>query len=188
MADVEFIDNSEQVLNALKGATEAAARIIGGQIRNYARQGLDGAKGPKGGRWPTEEITALKQSIAVEVEDESTGPVLSVGSQMEIAPYIELGIRIQKRWMATLDDKTRDAHADLDGQIAEIDEPFDSLLGPIDYPGDPDAEPANVYNCRCGMDEVFPGYSATMYRTDSDGNVVGNVTYREWQRSKMGEG
>lgn len=91
MADVEFIDNSEQVLNALKGATEAAARIIGGQIRNYARQGLDGAKGPKGGRWPTEEITALKQSIAVEVEDESTGPVLSVGSQMEIAPYIELG-------------------------------------------------------------------------------------------------
>lgn len=100
----------------------------------------------------------------------------------------ELGIRIQKRWMATLDDKTRDAHADLDGQIAEIDEPFDSLLGPIDYPGDPDAEPANVYNCRCGMDEVFPGYSATMYRTDSEGNVVGNVTYREWQRSKMGEG
>ena len=91
MADVEFTDNSEQILNAMKGATVAAARIIGGQIRNYARQGLDGARGPKGGRWPTEEITALKQSMSVEVEENENGPELYVGSQMEIAPYIELG-------------------------------------------------------------------------------------------------
>lgn len=63
----------------------------------------------------------------------------------------ELGIEGQKEWLATLDNHTRNAHAMLDGQKRPRDEPFDSELGPIMYPGDPDARPANVYNCRCTL-------------------------------------
>lgn len=98
----------------------------------------------------------------------------------------ELGIKLQKRWMATLDDRTRDAHADLDGQVRDIDEPFDSILGPIMYPGDPDADPANVWNCRCYMDEFYPGYSNAMVRYDGAGDYAGDVTYREWLEMKGG--
>jgi len=98
----------------------------------------------------------------------------------------ELGIAVKKRWLATLDSKTRDAHANLDGQVAEIDEPFESLLGPIDYPGDPAAEPANVYNCRCTLTYVYDKYStAAVPRVDAEtGENVGAMTYEEWRRMK----
>lgn len=63
----------------------------------------------------------------------------------------EMGIQLEKEWLATLDNRTRHAHATLDGKHVPVDEPFDSELGPIMYPGDPDARPANVYNCRCTL-------------------------------------
>ena len=99
----------------------------------------------------------------------------------------EYGLVVQKRWMATFDDKTRDAHAALDGQVRDMDEPFDSLLGPIMFPGDPDAEPANVWNCRCWMDEFYPEYDNTRARYDAEGNFVGDVSYAEWLEAQMGE-
>lgn len=64
----------------------------------------------------------------------------------------ELGIEVKKVWMALHDDRTREAHADLDKVEAEVDEPFQSELGEIMFPGDSDAEdPANIYNCRCTL-------------------------------------
>lgn len=98
----------------------------------------------------------------------------------------ELGIHVKKRWMSTLDDKTRDSHQDLDGKTAEIDEPFESLLGPIMFPGDPDADPGNVYNCRCTLTYVYPKYNtAAVNRADGEtGENVGAVTYREWKEAK----
>lgn len=99
----------------------------------------------------------------------------------------DFGIRLQKRWMAIFDDKTRTAHARLDGQVRDVDEPFDSLLGEIMYPGDLSAEPANVWNCRCYMDEFYPEYDNARYRYDAEGNFVGDVSYDEWQRMKMEE-
>lgn len=71
----------------------------------------------------------------------------------------ELGIRVQKQWMATLDDRTRDTHADLDGQVVDVDEPFITSAGnEIMYPGDPDADPSEVWNCRCTLVYVYPDY------------------------------
>ena len=97
----------------------------------------------------------------------------------------ELHIEVKKKWLATLDDKTRDAHIDLDGKEADIDEPFESILGPIMYPGDPDAEPANVYNCRCTLEEVPAGHRWEKSRRDAEtGEKVRDITYKEWLRSK----
>ena len=92
----------------------------------------------------------------------------------------EMGIKMKKTWVATLDDRTRDAHALLDGQTVDVDEPFDSILGPIMYPGDPDADPENVYNCRCTMITQIAGYE----RDISDrvmGESLGGMTDEEWK-------
>lgn len=43
---------------------------------------------------------------------------------------------LKRKWIATYDMRTRHAHALLDGQLAEVDEPFESELGPIMFPGD----------------------------------------------------
>ena len=69
------------------------------------------------------------------------------------------GVNMVKVWLATNDGRTREAHEDLNGQERPIDEPFDSMLGKIMYPGDPDAEdPANVYNCRCTLTYKVVGF------------------------------
>lgn len=58
------------------------------------------------------------------------------------------GADIVKRWDATLDGKTRDLHRLLDGQIREIDEPFEAGGIQVDAPG-MFGDPAEDCNCRC---------------------------------------
>ena len=69
---------------------------------------------------------------------------------------LKQGVYVKKIWLATGDERTRPAHDELDGQEAEINEPFDSELGPIMYPGDPDASDENVWNCRCALGYDYP--------------------------------
>ena len=99
----------------------------------------------------------------------------------------EYGLVMQKQWMATLDSHTRDSHAYLDGQIRDLDEPFESLLGPIMYPGDPDAEPGDVYNCRCTMVEFYPRHSGAIPHTEAETGERFTGSYREWKAMKAAE-
>lgn len=98
----------------------------------------------------------------------------------------DMGIKVRKLWIATLDDRTRDAHAELDGHTAEIDEPFDSTLGPIMYPGDPGADEANTWNCRCALGYEYPEYASghTERYDQYEGEVIEDMTYEEWLDAK----
>ena len=63
----------------------------------------------------------------------------------------EKGIVLNKIWIATGDRRTRDWHRELDGVERKPDEPFFNSVGKIMYPGDSNADPANIYNCRCSL-------------------------------------
>ena len=99
----------------------------------------------------------------------------------------ELDIEQEKEWQATFDNRTRDAHRHLDGQRVSWKDSFQSDLGEIKYPGDPTADPANVYNCRCTMKTIYPKYE------DRSKNFRENVTidgqsYEEWKEGKQKNG
>lgn len=101
----------------------------------------------------------------------------------------EMGIQVRKVWMATLDERTRPAHQDLDGQSAEVNEPFSSMLGPIMYPGDPSADEANTWCCRCTLTydyKEYPKQNATRYDQE-DGETIEDMTYNEWLEKKHPE-
>lgn len=68
------------------------------------------------------------------------------------------GVIMGKEWIATNDERTREAHEELDRVVVKVDEPFENEIGQIMYPGDPDADPANTYNCRCTIAEVVIGF------------------------------
>ena len=68
------------------------------------------------------------------------------------------GVIMGKEWIATYDERTRDAHLELDGVVVKVREPFKNSIGQIMYPCDPNADPANSYNCRCTLGEVVLGY------------------------------
>lgn len=58
------------------------------------------------------------------------------------------GADVVKQWDATLDSATRDTHRRLDGQIREVDEPFEINGLSAMYPGE-FGDPAEDCNCRC---------------------------------------
>lgn len=58
------------------------------------------------------------------------------------------GANVVKQWDATLDDRTRPDHQAADGQIREIDEPFDVGGEKMKAPG-VGGSAKNVCNCRC---------------------------------------
>ena len=68
------------------------------------------------------------------------------------------GIILEKEWLATSDKRTRDWHNELDGQTIPIDKPFENAIGKIMFPGDPSADGANVYNCRCSLISKVKGF------------------------------
>lgn len=67
----------------------------------------------------------------------------------------EMGIRLKKQWMATLDGRTRHSHRMLDGETRDVDDTFSNGC---EYPGDPKGDPAEVYNCRCTLISQIEGF------------------------------
>lgn len=100
----------------------------------------------------------------------------------------EMGIRLKKRWLATLDNRTRHAHQLLDGQTQPNDKPFQSILGDIMFPGDPNAAPANVYNCRCTMIAEVEGVDMSDAPRRGRWGPIPNMTFVQWENYKRGEG
>lgn len=84
----------------------------------------------------------------------------------------DMGIIAKKRWIATHDTRTRDWHAELDGQTQDKDKPFVNSVGKIMYPGDPTADPANSYNCRCSLGYEITGFRATLTAEQRKGYTV----------------
>ena len=75
----------------------------------------------------------------------------------------ENGTILKKQWLAVLDNNTRDAHRALNGEVADIDKPFnEGEEGEIMYPGDPNAAGWNVYNCRCTLTYEIEGFKKTL--------------------------
>lgn len=94
----------------------------------------------------------------------------------------EMGLKMKKQWVATLDDRTRHEHRILDGQKVELDEPFTVDGYELEYPADPSAEPEMVYNCRCSMISVFDGYEKNITDYNIDERLNG-MSYDEWKES-----
>ena len=101
----------------------------------------------------------------------------------------DMGIKVKKIWISTLDERTRPAHQMLDGDTANVDEPFSSILGPIMYPGDPAADEANTWNCRCTLGYEYPEYQSrdVMRYNQEAGEDIEYITYSEWKRRKGGD-
>lgn len=98
----------------------------------------------------------------------------------------DMGIKLKKRWLATLDNRTRHAHAMLDGQTVDIDKPFKVDGYELMYPGDSSAPGYLVYNCRCtqiaDVDGEGTSSGGRRARDPETGEtvLVEDMTYAEW--------
>ena len=61
----------------------------------------------------------------------------------------QTGLNLKKEWVATADDRTRDSHDEADGQIKDMDEPYEVGSSLLMYPGDSEGGADEVIQCRC---------------------------------------
>lgn len=96
---------------------------------------------------------------------------------------IGMGISMKKQWMATLDERTRTSHAEMDGESVPVNKKFSNKLM---FPGDPEGAPAEVYNCRCTIvGDLEDVQSGKFERYDNiAGKPIEYVTYKEWMAAK----
>ena len=101
----------------------------------------------------------------------------------------ELGVKFKRVWIASLDDRTRESHRDLDGQERATVEPFRSMYGKIMYPGDPTADPRDVWRCRCTLGCRIAGLTERGKRVAKIApgkyETIKYKTYREWEAEQL---
>ena len=107
----------------------------------------------------------------------------------------DIGNSITKIWIATLDNRTRDAHAYRDGEEIALDDEFAPGLS---RPRDPNGALSEICNCRCSL-KYGVGQSKGKTRSSRLGTVTGsykksssfkgttseeiaNMTYQEWMK------
>lgn len=98
-----------------------------------------------------QHVTKSNMESAVRNARTMTTGIENRGRQDGLDKAEQDGIVVNKKWIATSDRRTRDWHAELDGQVIPNNEKFENEYGSIAFPGDPSAHPANVYNCRCSL-------------------------------------
>lgn len=156
------------------------------KVNNIVKQGIIQGEG-------IPQITArLCRDLAAQSKDRMrlfartaiTG-AQNAGRQQQMEDAAGMGIEIRKQWLATLDSRTRDAHRRLDGQEVPYDEPFKIDGQEINYPGDPTAHPALVYNCRCTVVSVYPKYEGRTQRGWREDEEIDGQSYLEWKNAKQ---
>lgn len=88
------------------------------------------------------------------------------------------GVELVREWKATLDNRTRHSHAAIDGETRDVDETFSNGCM---YPGDPNGDPSEVYNCRCTIVGRVKGYEKYHQRGKYGNGKLGDETYDEWK-------
>lgn len=90
----------------------------------------------------------------------------------------EMGIKLQKEWLATLDGRTRHSHRQLDGQKIPNEEgaKFDNGCR---YPGDPQGRYDEICNCRCTLVAAIEGVDTSDAERWS--RLPEGMTYEEWK-------
>ena len=95
-----------------------------------------------------------------------------------------MGIKLKRVWLATLDGRTRHEHRQLDGQTVNIDEPFKVDGEEIMFPGDPGAPSYLVWNCRCRTIPQLEGYEHDLSDVGLRHNRrLGEMTYEQWKEA-----
>jgi SPP1 gp7 family putative phage head morphogenesis protein len=97
------------------------------------------------------------------------------------------GIELKKKWISTLDSKTRDRHQKLDGQTVDLDKPFKSDGAEAMHPGGFGKASEDI-NCRCTFISVLDGFEPTVRASrgeDGKTKVIPYVNYQEWYDNRI---
>ena len=152
------------------------------QVQSVMMQGiLQGKSIPKLASDLAETVGEADRKAAIRNARTMVTGVQNAGRVASYERANEMGIETQKQWLAALDDRTRHWHAELDGEKVDNDEPFVNEYGEIMYPGDPTADPANIFNCRCTLIASIKGFERDVSDIGQRNDKLGDMSYEDWK-------
>lgn len=118
---------------------------------------------------------------AVRIARTETNRVMNEATLERISEANAKGIKTLKRWDAKLDDRVRDSHARVHGEVRADGEKFSN--GCL-KPGD--GGPAESINCRCSLEPVLEGFDPVvvpLLRNPGTGEFarMEKMTFSEWE-------
>ena len=135
-------------------------------------------------------MTEMNKSSAIRTARTAVTGAQNAGRMDSYVAAEKMGIKLKREWVAVIDNRTRHAHAMLDGQKAAMGEPFKVDGEKIMFPGDTSAPGYLVYNCRCSLGAVIDGVDDSTakrrVKNPETGKyeIVSDMTYQEWEKTK----
>lgn len=133
-------------------------------------------------------IPTMNRTSAIRAARTAVTGAQNSGRQDSYIAAEKMGISLKKQWLATLDNRTRHAHAVADGQTVEEDKPFILDGYKMMFPGDKSAPGYLVYNCRCTMIAEVDGVDTSDALRRDRWGVLPDMTFSQWENHKRGEG
>ncbi len=126
-----------------------------------------------------ERVGATNKAQAVRWARTFTAAAEGAGRIASYKRAIAMGIKLKHQWLATLDDRTRHSHRQVDGEVREVGERFSNGCR---YTGDPSAPYSEICNCRCALRPVLEGVD----QSDSErwSKLPEGMTYEQWKDAK----
>ncbi len=148
-------------IQALRIAQEYSAELIGGlskdAVKKINREIISGIMGQK---TPFEVMKTIGRNLndpsvfssisarAETITRTEMGRIFEASTQMRLEEAKDiLGGKVKKQWISSGKPTGRPAHQIINGQIREVDEPFDVAGEQLMYPGDPAGSAWNTINC-----------------------------------------
>lgn len=107
------------------------------------------------------DVTIMNRASALRNARTATTSAENRGRMDMLRDADKKGVIVKKIWLSSNQPgRTRDAHmpGDFEELEIDIDKPFENSIGEIMFPGDPSADAANVYNCRCSLGYNVQGF------------------------------
>lgn len=125
-----------------------------------------------------QRVTGSNYSAAVRTARTAVTGAENAGRVHSYKRAKDMGIKLQKEWLATLDGRTRHSHRRLDGQKIPNEDgaTFDNGCR---YPGDPQGRYDEICNCRCTLVAAIEGVDTSDAERWS--RLPEGMTYEEWK-------
>ena len=130
-------------------------------------------------------ITAGKVLRIVRTEGhrvQSAGSLLAYDKTQAAAD--RLGLKTVKVWVATLDNRTRDTHQQMDGQEADAEGMFTFPGGEKTPAPGIQGPPEEIINCRCTTIMQFKDFPQKFRRDNETKQIIEYTNYADWKKKR----
>jgi len=134
----------ERIVSITALTKQQIMKIIGAAVEQATNDGLGAA----------ETARIIKKALIAQGEAMNTyrslriarTEVMTASNAGSLQGAKDLGVPMDKIWIATLDERTRDSHVIMNSERTDINENFSNGMS---CPGDPAGGAEEVINCRC---------------------------------------